>query len=151
MAENISLAEIKSLLLCILDTLNIGTAGMITLREPPEDGDSVVLTALPLGTFATIPEDPLVLSTPAPADNPCTPTYLCCVCRILNNPPPHEPNLYYAVTKGLAVSIIQGMANVMLLMWKVPGSLFTCGPGEHAVIAKFNEALTKGNIKILPA
>ncbi len=39
----------------------------------------------------------------------------------------------------------------MPLMWKVWGSLFMHGPGEHAAITEFNEALAKGNVKILPA
>ncbi|PBK58438.1 hypothetical protein ARMSODRAFT_983851 [Armillaria solidipes] len=146
MAENISLAEIKSLLLRVLDALNVGptgTAGTIALTELSEDGGSVALAELPPGAFATIPKDTLVLSTPAPAGNPRAST-------ILNNPPPHEPNPYYAVTKGLAVGVIRGVANVMPLTWKVRGSLFTRGPGEHAAIAEFNEALAKGNVKILP-
>ncbi|PBK59171.1 hypothetical protein ARMSODRAFT_983264 [Armillaria solidipes] len=156
MAENISLAEIKSLLVRVLDALNVapaatGTAGMIALKEQSDDGGSAVLAELPVGAFATVPKDALIPSTPAPADNPRAPTYLCCACGVLNNPPPHEPNPYYAVTKGLAVGVIRGVANVMPLTWKVPGSLFTRGPGEHAAIAEFNEALAKGNVKILPA
>ncbi|PBK88803.1 hypothetical protein ARMGADRAFT_1084359 [Armillaria gallica] len=103
MAENISLAEIKSLLLHILNTLNVvpattGTAStMIMLKELSDNGNSAVLTELSSSAFATIPKDTLVLI-------------------FSNNPPPHEPNLYYVVTQGLAVGVIQGIANVMPLM-----------------------------------
>ncbi len=80
-----------------------------TQRLNSPQNDSFVFTELPPGAFATIPKDALVPSTPAPAGNPRAPTYLCCACSILNNPPPHEPNPYYAVTKGLAVGVIRGV------------------------------------------
>ncbi len=161
--------------------------GMIALRELSEDGDSAILagmfylrlgwctkwwfgfTALPPGAFATVPEDTLVPSTPAPADNPRAPTYLCCACGVLNNPPPHEPNPYYAVTEGLAVSVIRGVWVPFLLVrpWKylriILSGLMSCplrgrfkAPSSCAVLESMlrsqssTRPLPRGNVKILP-
>ncbi|KAK0228946.1 hypothetical protein IW262DRAFT_1456160 [Armillaria fumosa] len=150
-----SLEEIKALLEQCLARLGPAaalptTAGDAICSDPAHSDWAHKTGVLPPGAYSTVPGEPLVPVTQTGLAPVLALTFHCIACGALNNPPPHEPHPYYAVTKGLAIGVIRGVSNVLLLTWKISGSLFTRGPGEQAAVDQFNEALALGAVKILP-
>ncbi len=70
---------------------------------------------IPPGAHTTVPLDPLVASSKARPESARPPTFNCQICGAVNNPPPHEPYPYYAVTKGLAVGVVRGVSVSVIL------------------------------------
>ncbi|PBK86402.1 hypothetical protein ARMGADRAFT_1086577 [Armillaria gallica] len=159
--DSASLEEIKALVtLCLkrlerlVDPATPSTAsgdGNATTLVPAPDGRAQKIDGLviPPGARATVPSEPLVASSEARPESVHPPAFNCQLCGTVNNPPPHEPYPYYAITKGLAVGVVRGVSNVLLLTLRVSGSLFTKGPGEQAAVTQFNEALALGTVKVL--
>ncbi|KAK0218280.1 hypothetical protein EDD85DRAFT_797670 [Armillaria nabsnona] len=141
--DSASLEELKALIsLCLerLKQLVVDPASPSTVSEG---------LVIPPGAHTTMPLDPLVASSEARPESTCPPTFNCQICGTVNNPPPHEPYPYYAVTKGLAMGVVRGVSNVLLLTLRVSSSLFTKGPSEQAAVTQFNEALTLGTVQVL--
>ncbi len=71
---------------------------------------------IPPGAHTTVPLDPLVASSEARPDSAHPPTFNCQSCGAVNNPPPHEPYPYYAITKGRAMGVVCGVSVHVILL-----------------------------------
>ncbi|KAK0433280.1 hypothetical protein EV421DRAFT_1910270 [Armillaria borealis] len=164
--DSASLEELKALISLCLDRLerlvidpalpstalgDSNATATATALVPVTDGGAQQLEGFvtPPGAHTTVPLEPLVASSEARPESAHAPMFNCQICGAVNNPPPHEPYPYYAITKGLAVGVVCGVSNVLPLTLRVSSSLFTKGPGEEAAVTQFNEALALGTVKVL--
>ncbi|KAK0190151.1 hypothetical protein F5146DRAFT_1002320 [Armillaria mellea] len=120
-----------------------------------EELDTVV--PVPPGASLSIPSSLL----PVPDDEgEELPTFACLNCSFLNNPITPNPNKYYAVTQGWAVSMVRGSYQLLTVAFSVQaqcsltdgvtGGHASKGSSEHEAVETFNHALSQMQVKVVP-
>ncbi|SJL15068.1 uncharacterized protein ARMOST_18550 [Armillaria ostoyae] len=109
--------------------------------------DVVAPNIISEGAYLRVPLEPLPLPDEEDAG---LPTFGCSSCRFLNNPGVHSPYKWYSVTRGWAISVVQGSANQLALVLGVSGFQASKGTTHKEAVTIFNDALACQQVTVVP-